>query len=117
MGGSLSLCLHVIRLWHAHHEGETCVQIAFPPGETDDTRLWIVWFLAVVNGHRVHCGISYHALRTHFSADWEHPFPAFVTHRHRIEQLFTAFMQQHCIEDEMTIVMRAHDIEEQDGGW
>jgi hypothetical protein len=26
------------------------VHIVFPPGETDDTSRWIVWFLAVVNG-------------------------------------------------------------------
>jgi hypothetical protein len=80
----------------------------------------MVWFLAVVNGHRVRCGISYHTLRTYFGADRDDPFPAFTTHRHRIEQVFTAFLRQpHItphIEDEVAIVVRAHDLKGQDSG-
>ena len=63
------------------------VCIEFPPGETDDTRTWMVWFLAVVNDKQITCGISYQALRTHFGADFHDPLPAFVANRHRIEQL------------------------------
>ena len=86
------------------------MQIAFLPGETNDTTLWMVWVCAVVNGHRVRCGMSYQALRTHFGADWENPMPAFVTHRRQIEQIFTTFIQQHRMEDDMTLVVRAHDL-------
>jgi hypothetical protein len=48
-----------------------CMRIEFPPGETDDPARWMVWFLAVVNGKHIHCGISYQALRTHCAAEFQ----------------------------------------------
>ena len=34
------------------------MHIEFPPGETDDTSKGVVWFLAVVHGKQITCGIS-----------------------------------------------------------
>jgi Protein of unknown function (DUF1488) len=86
------------------------MRIAFPPGETNDTTRWIVWFLAVVNDKQIHCGISYQALRTHCNADFHDPMPAFVANRHRIEQLITALIRQGRFEDDETMVIRSHDM-------
>jgi Protein of unknown function (DUF1488) len=86
------------------------VHIAFPPGETDDTTRWIVWFLAVVHDKQIHCGISYQALRTHCGADFHDPMPAFVAHRPRIEQLVTALIGQGRFEEDETIVIRSQDM-------
>jgi uncharacterized protein DUF1488 len=86
------------------------VQIAFPPGETDDTRRWIIWFQAVVNGKPIQCGISYQALRTHFAAEFQDSLSAFVAHRHRIEQRITDLIQQGRFEEDETIVIRSHDM-------
>ena len=91
-------------------EGRCLVQIEFPPGETDDTSKWVVWFLAGANGKQITCGISYQALRTHFGADFHHPLPAFVANRQRIEQCTATLISQGRFEDE-TIVIRAHDME------
>jgi hypothetical protein len=90
--------------------GSCLVRIEFPPGETDDTTRWIVWFLAVVNGKQIHCGISYQALRTHFAADFHDPLPAFVAHRHRIEAYITDLIRQGRFEEDETIVIRVHDV-------
>lgn len=87
------------------------VRIAFPPGETNDTIRWIVWFLAVVNDKQIHCGISYQALRTHFGADFDDPLPAFAAHRPRIEQVITAFIEQGRFEEDETIVIRTRDLQ------
>jgi hypothetical protein len=70
----------------------------------------MVWFLAVVNGTHIHCGISYQALRTHFGADFHDALPAFVAHRARIEACITALIRQGRIEEDATIVIRAHDL-------
>jgi hypothetical protein len=86
------------------------VPIEFPSGETDDTTRWIVWFLAVVNGKPIHCGISYQALRTHCAADFHDAMPAFVAHRPRIEACITDLIRQGRFEDDETIVMRSHDM-------
>jgi hypothetical protein len=88
----------------------TIVHIAFPPGETNDTTRWIVWFLAVVNGKQVHCGISYQALRTHFGADFHDPLPAFVAHRPRIETRIRELIARGRFEEAETVVMRTHDL-------
>ena len=91
-------------------EGSDLMRIAFPPGETNDTTKWIVWFLAVVNDKQIPCGISYQALRTHCGADFHDPMPAFVAHRPRIEQRITELIRQGRFEDDETIVIRSHDI-------
>jgi hypothetical protein len=88
------------------------VQIAFLPGETNDTSLRIVWFLAVVDGRYIHCGISYQTLRTHFEADVDDPLPAFIAYRAHIEQAVTAFLRQHRLEEEVTILLGADNQEE-----
>ena len=80
------------------------------PGETNDTTRWIVWFLAVVNGTQVHCGISYQALRTHFGADFHDPLPAFVAHRPRIETRIRELIARGRVEEAETVVMRTHDL-------
>ena len=87
------------------------MRIEFPPGETDDTSRWIVWFLAVVNGKQIHCGISYQALRTHFTADFHDSLSAFVAHRPQIEGCITACIRQGRFEEDATIVIRSHDME------
>ena len=86
------------------------VRREFPPGETDDTTRWIVWFLAVVNGTPIPCGISYQALRTHCAADFHDAMPAFVAHRPRIEACITDLIRQGRFEDEETMVMRSYDM-------
>jgi uncharacterized protein DUF1488 len=58
-------------------------------------------------------GISYQALRTHFDTDFEDPLPAFLTHRSRIEQVITAFIELGRFEEDETIVLRTHDLR----GW
>jgi len=87
------------------------VPIEFSSGETDDPTRWIVWFLAVVNGKPIPCGISYQALRTHFAADFHDAMPAFVAHRPRIEACITnLLLKQGRFEDDETIVIRAYDM-------
>ena len=95
----------------ASHPGKESriVDIACPPGETHDTPRWMVWFLAVVNGQQVHCGIAYQALRTHCWADFHDPLPACVAHRPRIETRIRALSEQGRCEEE-TVVMRTHDL-------
>jgi hypothetical protein len=84
--------------------------IAFLPGETNDSVRWIVWFLAVVNGKQIHCGISYQALRTHFSADFHDPLPAFRAYRPRIEVIARELIELKCFEEDETVVIRSHDL-------
>jgi hypothetical protein len=86
------------------------VQIEFPPGETNDTTRWIVWFLAVVNGKQIHCGISYQALRTHCGADFHDPLPAFVAHRPRIETFIRELIELGRFEEDETVVIRTQDL-------
>ena len=86
------------------------MRIEFLPGETDDKIRWIVWFLAVINGKQIHCGISYQALRSHFAADFHDPLPPFIAHRFRIEAYITDFIKQGRFEDDETIVIRSGDI-------
>jgi hypothetical protein len=86
------------------------VQIEFPPGETNDTTRWIVWFLAVVNGKQIHCGISYQALRTHCGADFHDPLPAFVVHRPRIETFIRELIELGRFEEDETVVIRTQDL-------
>jgi uncharacterized protein DUF1488 len=86
------------------------VHIEFPPGETNDTTRWIVWFLAVVNGKQVRCGLSYQALRTHFGADFHDLLPAFVAHRPRIEALIRERIELGRFEEDETVVIRTHDV-------
>ena len=86
------------------------MHIEFPPGETDDTSTWVVWFLAVVHGQQITCGISYHALRMHCGADFDDPMPAFVTNRQRIEQIITTRISHGRFEEDETMVIRSHDI-------
>ena len=84
--------------------------IEFPPGETDDTGKWIIWFRAFVHGKQIHCGISYQALRTRFGADVSDALPTFLTHRPRIEAYITTLIRQGRCEDEETIVLSARDL-------
>jgi len=84
--------------------------IEFPPGETDDKNRWIVWFLAVVNGERIKCGMSYQTLRDHFEADFYEPLPAFVAHRQRIEQFTAQFIRQGRFGPDGRILIRSHDM-------
>jgi hypothetical protein len=86
------------------------VRRAFPPGETDDTRTWMVGFLAVVHDKQITCGMSYQALRTHCGADFHDPLPAFVAHRHRIEQCITDLIRQGRFENAETIVSCSQDM-------
>jgi hypothetical protein len=86
------------------------VRIEFLPGETDDKIRWIVWFLAVVNGKQIHCGISYQALRTHYGADFHDPLPSFVAHRPRIETFIRALIELGRFEEDETVVIRTHDL-------
>ncbi len=83
------------------------MSIEFPPGETDDTRRRIIWFLVVVHGQPIQCGIAYQALRAHFEADFHDPLPAFVAHRARIEALVMALIRQGYFGEDETIVIRA----------
>jgi Protein of unknown function (DUF1488) len=87
------------------------MHIEFPPGETDDTREWMVWFLAGANGKQITCGISYQALRTHFGADFHNPLPAFIANRQHIEQFTATLISQGRFEEDETIVIRSHDME------
>jgi Protein of unknown function (DUF1488) len=87
------------------------VHIEFPPGETNDERRWVVWFLAVMHGKQITCGISYQALRTHCGADFHDPLPAFIANRQRIEQCTATLISQGRFEEDETIVIRAHDME------
>src|SRR5437879_2179774 len=57
--------------------GERRMQIVFLPGEINDQQRWVVWFMAVVDGRQITCGISYQTLRDYFEADFDHPLPAF----------------------------------------
>jgi hypothetical protein len=91
------------------------MSIAFPSGETDDTSREIIWFLVVVNGKPIRCGIAYQTLRTHFDADFHAPMPAFVAHRERIETLVTDLVRQGYFGDDETIVIRAHDLQRRKG--
>jgi hypothetical protein len=86
------------------------VRVAFPPGATDDTARWIIWFLAVVDDRHIQCGISYQALRTHCGADVADPLPAFVAHRHRIERCITDLIRQGRFASDGTVGVRAHDV-------
>ena len=85
------------------------MRIEFPPGETNDSTKWIVWFLAALNDKQRHCGISYQA-GTHCGADFHDPLPAFIAHRPGIEQLITELIRQGCFEDDQTIVIRSSDM-------
>jgi Protein of unknown function (DUF1488) len=116
---ALLLIFHEER-WTHHSRGQSeqnavirkvpIMSIEFPPGETDDISRWIIWFLVVVHGKPIHCGMAYQALRTHFDADVRDPMPAFVVHRARIEALVTDFIRQGYFGEDETIVIRAHDL-------
>jgi hypothetical protein len=84
--------------------------IVFPPGETEDTSRRIIWFLVVVNGKPIQCGMTYHALQTHFDADVHAPMLAFVAQRARIEALVTDFIRQGYFGEDDTIVIRVHEL-------
>lgn len=88
--------------------------IEFLPEETNDTNRWIVWFPAVVQGRPIRCGISYQALRIHFGADLDDPLPAFIAHHHRIEHVMTAFIRQGRLAGGETLVIRAHELRQED---
>lgn len=86
------------------------MQIVFLPGETDDQQRWVVWFLAVIEGRQITCGVSYQALRDHFDADFYEPMSAFLAHRSAIEQVTARFIAQSQFEDDDTVLMRSQDV-------
>lgn len=86
------------------------MQIVFLPGETDDQQRWVVWFLAVVDGRQITCGISYQALRDHFEAAFDASLPTFLAHRPEIERLMTQFIEQGQVEDNDSLLMRSQDV-------
>jgi Protein of unknown function (DUF1488) len=95
--------------------GRGLMPIECPPGETADPSRWIVRFLAVVNGTPLHCGMSYHALRTHFAAAFYASVSAFVAHRPQIEACMTDRIRQGRCEADETLVRRAHDLRRSEG--
>ena len=86
------------------------MSILFPPGETDDPSRGIIWFLVLVHGKPIRCGMTYQALRMYFEADVHDPTPAFVVHRERIEALVIDLIRQGYFGEDETIVIRAHDL-------
>jgi len=88
------------------------VKIAFLPNATDDQSKWVIWFLVVVDGTQITCGISYQALWNHLGIDSGDPMRLFVTHRRRIEQLTVQLIHQGRLEGEETMLIRWQDIRE-----
>ena len=86
------------------------MSIEFPPGEIDDTSRRIIWFVVVLHGQPIQCGLAYQALQTHCAADVHAPMLAFVAQRARIEALVTDLIRQGYFGEDEMVVIRAQDL-------
>ena len=86
------------------------VNIEFPSQETHDKSREVILFLAVVDGKKINCAISYETLRDHFGANYYDPVPAFVANRQRIEQLTTTLIRHGRFESDGAILIKSQDM-------